>query len=142
MTIRKANATTQNPVTARLAALAGNARAFSLVTPASPDLHPAVDDEVDAGDVGALVAGEEQRDVRHLFGLPEPAQQRPAAHLGGPLAVLQLPAGRVAFDQARRDGVDADPVLASLQCELARHADDSGLVRRVRQRCELLEAER
>src|SRR4051794_18654624 len=100
MTTRNANATTQNPAAA------------GLVTSASPDLHAAVDDEVDARDVRALVGGEEQSDVRHLLRLPEPAQQRPAAHLAGPRAVLQLPASGVALDQAGRDRVGTDPVLA------------------------------
>jgi hypothetical protein len=41
-----------------------------------------------------------------------------------------------------RDRVDANPVLASFQGELARHPDDCRLVRRVGQRREQLEAQR
>src|ERR1700678_187285 len=46
----------------------------------SPDLHAAIDHEVDAGHVGALVGGQEQRDVRHLVGQTEPAKECPVAH--------------------------------------------------------------
>src|SRR6267143_6510215 len=75
----------------------------------SPRLHAAIDDEVDASYVRALVGGEEQRDVRDLLGLTEATHERFAEHLAGPLRVAELIQRRVAFEQARRDRVGADP---------------------------------
>src|SRR2546421_8764540 len=54
----------------------------------SPDLHPAVDDDVDARDVRALVAGQEQREVRHVLRLTQTAQERPFDHLAREPACL------------------------------------------------------
>jgi hypothetical protein len=104
-------------------------------------VYAAIDYEVDACYVGALVGGEAQRSVRNVLRLTEPAEERPVAHLAAKLLVFQLPSSRVGLDEAWRDRVDADPVLASLQGELARHPDDRCLVRRVGQRREELEAE-
>jgi hypothetical protein len=53
-----------------------------------PDLHAAVDHEIDARHAGALAGREEQRDVRGLFWPAEPAQQCPAEHLAGLLGVF------------------------------------------------------
>src|SRR6478736_951430 len=147
--MRKAKATAQNPNRNRRAA-AGTARTFSpdtgadrVLTPWSPDLHAAIDDEVDPGHVRALVRREEQRGVRHVLRLAEAAEERPVDHLAceSTFAVVQVRTRRAALDQAGRDRVDADPVLASLERELTGHADDPRLVGRVRERCEALEAE-
>src|SRR5205809_397742 len=80
----------------------------------SPDLHPTVDHDVDARDVRALVGGEEQREVRDVLGFTEAAQERPFDHLlGEPArALLEMGTVRSALDQARRDRVDTNAVLA------------------------------
>jgi hypothetical protein len=51
----------------------------------SPDLHAAIDHDVDAGHIGALVARKEQCDVRHLLRLPA---RKPSAALSAPSLVL------------------------------------------------------
>jgi hypothetical protein len=51
-------------------------------------LHAAIDQEIDARHVGTLVGREEQRDVRHVLGLAEPAEEGPVAHRLAPLLVL------------------------------------------------------
>src|SRR3954453_6462691 len=89
----------------------------------SPRLHAAVDDDVDACYVRTLVGGEEQRDVRDLLGLGEATQERLPEHVGGPLGVVELLSRLIGLDDAGRDGVGPDPVLATLHSELACHAD-------------------
>ena len=84
----------------------------------SPDPHPAIDDDVDPGHVGALVRGQEERDVRHFLGPAEPAQQHLVEHVVGPVRIVELVLGRVAFDQPGRDRVGADPVLPPLHGQL------------------------
>src|SRR6266481_4694799 len=92
----------------------------------SPDLHPAVDDDVDARDVRALVGGQKQREVRNVFRLTQAAQERPLDHLASEPAssLLEMGSVRSTLDQTRRDRVDPNAVLASLHRELARHPDD------------------
>src|SRR6476660_8420843 len=108
MTIRKANAAAQKPDRCRGAAAAGSTGTLSVgcgdrcvLTSASPDLHAAVDYQVDPGYVRALVAGKEQCDVRHVLRLAESAQQRPGKHLAAEGTVFQFRAGGVTFDEAR-----------------------------------------
>jgi hypothetical protein len=56
-----------------------------------PDLHSAIDHEVDARHVGALVARQEQSNVGDVLRLTDPAQERPVAHRTTELIVLELP---------------------------------------------------
>src|SRR4051812_16400829 len=93
----------------------------------SPHLHAAVDDDVDARYVRALVRDEEQRDVGDLLRLAEATEERLAEHVVSPLGVVELFSRLIGFDDAGRDGVGPDPVLAALHGELACHADDSRL---------------
>src|SRR5260221_11878145 len=76
----------------------------------SPHLHAAIDDEVDACYVRALVGGEEQRDVRDLLGLGEATQECLAEHVGGPLGAVELSSRLIGLDDAGRGGVGPDPV--------------------------------
>src|SRR5882672_9883050 len=108
----------------------------------SPHLHAAIDDDVDACDVRALVRGEEQRDVGDLVGLAEATEQCLAEHVVGPFGIVELLSRLVGLDEARRDGVGAEPVLPSFHRELAGHADDSRLGCRVGERWQWLEAQR
>jgi hypothetical protein len=61
----------------------------------SPDLYAAIDYEVDARYVGALVGGEVQRSVRNVLRLTEPPEERPVAHLAAKLLVFQLPSSQL-----------------------------------------------
>src|ERR1700722_15867715 len=98
MTIRKANATIQNPDPRRRFSAAGPGYASTLVIEPpfhrqprqSPDLHAAVDQEVDACDVGAVVGRQVERRVRNVLRLTEPAKERPVAHLAAKLLVCQF----------------------------------------------------
>ena len=73
--------------------------------------HAGVNNDIDAGDVRAIVGGEEQGDVCDLLGLPESSQERPVEHMTCPaVPFVDLRPRRSAFDQARGDRVDADPV--------------------------------
>src|SRR5258708_30322989 len=47
----------------------------------SPDLHSAVDHDIDACHVRAVFAGQEQRNVRHLLRPTETTEQRLAKHV-------------------------------------------------------------
>src|SRR5216683_5237768 len=77
------------------------ARQRTCVASGSPDVHASVDDNVDAGDVRALVRGQEKRDVRHLLRAAETTQERLAEHVVSPLRVVELVPRGVAFDQPR-----------------------------------------
>src|SRR6476646_11763366 len=132
MTMRKANATGQKPdPPSRL--LTGSSLTLSAGIRASPDLHPAVDDDVDARDVRALIGGKEQREVRDVFRLTQTAQERPFDHRASEsaCAVFEMGSVRPTLNQARRDRVDTNAVLAPFHRELARHPDDRCLVRGV-----------
>jgi hypothetical protein len=61
----------------------------------SPDLHAAIDNEIDARYVRTLFGGEEQGDVGNVLGLTESAEERPLAHLAAKSLILQLLSGRV-----------------------------------------------
>src|SRR2546423_13974024 len=108
----------------------------------SPDFHSAVDDDVDARDVRALVGCQEQREVCDVLGLTQTAQERPFDHLAGEsaCALLEMGSVRPTLDQTWRDRVDTNAVLAPLHRQLARHPENRRLVRRVRQRGQALEA--
>src|SRR5689334_17365478 len=92
----------------------------------SPGAHPAIDEQVDAGDVRAFVGREEERGVRDVFWSTEPAEHRPAQHVTGPFSVFHLLARLLSLDNPGRDGVGSDPMLATLHRKMARHRDDTG----------------
>src|SRR6476620_1928245 len=125
MTIRKANAAAQKPDRWGCVSAAGSTRTLPVgcgdrcvLTWRSPDLHAAVDDQVDARDVCALVAGEKQRDVRHVLGLAESAHRGPG-RISLPKALFSRPRpGGFVFDEAGEIRVAANPVLASLHRKL------------------------
>src|SRR3954471_6979873 len=150
MTIRKANATAQNPDPYLRVSPVGEAVPIGAavgadswtLTSALPDLHPAIHDEIDAGHVRALVGHQEQRCIGDVLRLSKAAEERPAAHLATERVVLELPSCRVGLDETGRYRVDANAVLASLQCELASHPDDRRLVGRMGERRQQLETER
>src|SRR3954471_3584979 len=95
MTIERANATAQKPARYRDVAGAGGASTLSLgtrsdtctLTRASPDVHAAIDHEVDGGHVRALLGGQEQRYVGHVLRPAETPEERPIEHLAGKSAV-------------------------------------------------------
>src|ERR1700730_2001757 len=107
----------------------------------SPDLHPAIDHDIDARHVRTLVRGQEQRDVRHLLWSAETPKQGLAEHRARPFGILKLFSRLIGFDQARGDGIRANTVFSPLHRELPRHADDPCLGRRMRQGGKRLEAQ-
>src|SRR5262245_28615427 len=104
-----------------------------LISVGSPDLHAAVDDDVDTGHVRAFVGRQEQRHVRHFFRPTETTQERLAEHRCCPLRILQLLARLIGFDQPWRDRVGANPMLSPFHRELSRHGDHTRLRRRMGQ---------
>src|SRR6266542_6768151 len=89
-----------------------------LVGPArrSPNLHSAIDDDIDSGDVRTVIGGQEQSDVRHFLGPAETSEQRLAEHRARPFGVLQLFSRLIGFNQARGDGIRANTVFSPLVC--------------------------
>src|SRR4029453_7846336 len=80
----------------------------------SPDLHPAIDHDIDARHVRTLFTGQEERNVRHFLGPAETSEQRLAEHRARPFGVLQLLSRLIGFDQARGDGIRANTVFSPL----------------------------
>jgi hypothetical protein len=99
----------------------------------SPNLHTAIDDDIDSGDVRTVIGGQEQSDVRHFLGPAETSEQRLAEHRARSFGVLQLFSRLIGFNQARGDGIRANTVFSPLHRELPRHPDDPCLGRRMRQ---------
>jgi hypothetical protein len=93
----------------------------------SPDLHTAVDDDVDTGDARALVCGQEQRDVGHLLRPAEAAQQRLAEHVARPFRIIGLRSRRVALDQTSwsRIGGGSHVLVRDRRASFAVHGDES-----------------
>src|SRR5580658_7001599 len=87
----------------------------------SPNLHSSIDDDIDAGHVRTVVAGQEQSDVGHFFGPAETTQQRLTEHVAGPFWVLELLARLVGFDHSRRNRIGTNPMLAAFHRQLPRH---------------------
>src|SRR5262249_25312554 len=93
--------------------------------------HAAIDEQLDAGDVAAVVGGEEQGSVRHLVWRAHPAQWH-----GGDDARLHLvdllprPPGLAEarrFSRAGADGVHADLAVPQLRRPAARERPHGGL---------------
>jgi hypothetical protein len=81
---------------------AGHGHLFSTTgSRASPDLHSAVYDDVNAGYVGTVVGGKKQRDLRDFVRPTETPKQRLTEHRARPFRILQLLARPVGLDHAR-----------------------------------------
>ena len=97
----------------------------------SRNLHSAIDDDIDSGDVRTVIGGQEQSDVRRFFRPADPRASYRACSspILGPSAV-------------RRDWfVSITPCeieLARIPC--SRHADDASLGRGVRESVHILKA--
>src|SRR3954454_9986150 len=95
---------------------------------ARPKRYTAVDAEDVASDEDA--AGPEQVQDRFVeLALATAASERDAAHeeLGELLRIVAELGGHLGGEEARSDGVDADPVSPPLRGELAREPDDARL---------------
>src|SRR6056300_1596369 len=77
--------------------------------------YAAVDTEDLAGDPACLVRGQEGRCGGDVFGFSQHARMNPPQQLGLSLFAVGVPLparGRVGQDEAGRDGIDRDAVLA------------------------------
>ena len=86
-----------------------------------------------AGDVGGLVAGQEERSGGHLVHRAEAAEWRhPArASLDRGIEALQIPSRALGVNRSRRNGIDRDVVLGELQSHVSNEPVNAGLGGRV-----------
>src|SRR3990172_705665 len=92
---------------------------------------PAGDGELGAGDVGGLVAREEERRVHHVAGGPEAPQRDRGDRLLDPRRVDGAYGLHRGVGEPRVDAVGADPVRGELHGEVASERDHRALAGRV-----------